>query len=387
MARYTGTACGAGRCLPLRAWGGGALRGGRVWSAAPGASPRRAPCLRITRRSQGALASAGRCAGREGSGGVPRAAGAAGPWRCREAQGADRERWSSSGRGLRPRACVEPWPVSRWGAWMRLRSTSRGQRGGALAREGAVLGIRCWEVPECATASPSWGSSRPWQGCGQSLRCTLHAGGGVGRPVRRCLLFHPVGGAVSWRGCPGSTRAPARTVGVLPPCPGSLWQVARAPGGTPQWAVRLHCGNRCVRGHRGGSLGGRPGWPGCVGDPCSGPPPVPGAVRSLRAGRQVVPASEVAHQRGWACRLCAGRGAVALGQVTCRAGLVIVCSALPSPQAQHMGRPRRARVRVATGSFGWQGGCTAAPGCALGGQGRGIPLLPAPRASGCGAPA
>ena len=43
-ARCTGTACGAGRCLPLRGWEGGARRAGRAWSAAPGASPRRALC-------------------------------------------------------------------------------------------------------------------------------------------------------------------------------------------------------------------------------------------------------------------------------------------------------------------------------------------------------
>lgn len=43
-ARCTGTACGAGRCLPLRARGGGARRTGWAWSAAPGASPRRALC-------------------------------------------------------------------------------------------------------------------------------------------------------------------------------------------------------------------------------------------------------------------------------------------------------------------------------------------------------
>ena len=46
-------------------------------------------------------------------------------------------------------------------------------------------------------------------------------------------------------------------------------------------------------------------------------------------------ASEVAHRegRGGARRLYAGGGVNALGQAACRAGIVIVCSDSPSPQA------------------------------------------------------
>ena len=113
VAWCAGTACGAGRCLPLRAWGEGARRAGRAWSAAPGLSPRGAPCPldgavrsrstrlhRVVRGLRGlggsALGSlglpvrgaAGRCGGWARNGGPPLAgasvcARACGPRRCR----------------------------------------------------------------------------------------------------------------------------------------------------------------------------------------------------------------------------------------------------------------------------------------------------------------
>ena len=385
-ARCTGTACGAGRCLPLRGWEGGARRAGRAWSAAPGASPRRALCP-----LDGGVQSRSTCLCRVERG--PRGLGGCSSdrWGCRSVPPLG---GAGGGRGtavlLRHGpllcACVQPSRVSRW-----ARGCVFGALTGGAERRGVSEGWRCPRHLSVGSAGARCGvsvlgSSRPWQ----AVRAVAEVR--AARSGRGWSSPSVAAPSLRWGvPCPSAASRVRRVHRPysrrVAPVPGSPWQDARAPGGHRSGRSDCTAKPGVYGGHRGGSLSGRPGWPGCVGDPCSGPPPVPGAVRSLRAGRQVVPASEVAHQRGWACRLCAGRGAVALGQVTCRAGLVIVCSALPSPQAQHMGRPCRARVRVATGSFGWQGGCTAAPGCALGGQGRGVPLLPAPRASGCGAPA
>ena len=76
-----------------------------------------------------------------------------------------------------------------------------------MAREGAVLGIRCWEVPECATASPCWGASRPWQA------------------VRAVAEVHAARRGRGW----SSLSAAASTLRWGVPCPGAAARVRRVP--------------------------------------------------------------------------------------------------------------------------------------------------------------
>ena len=193
------------RCQPLPAspgLGGGARRTGRAWSAAPGASPRRAPCP-----PDGAVRSRSTCLRRVVRGSRGLMGPPPGCWGCRSValQGG-----AGGGQGavvllrqgplfVHVRAALAGVAVGRVGASSERRQ--EGWRGGAPARDGAVLGTCQWAVPERAAASPSWGSSRLWQAV-RAVAEVHAARRGRGRPTRPSLP--PPSGGGGGVPCPGA---------------------------------------------------------------------------------------------------------------------------------------------------------------------------------------